>query len=234
MRCLAIIPARSGSKGLKDKNIKCFCGKPLMAWTIIEAIKSKCFSKIIVSTDSDIYAEVAKKYGADVPFLRSAENSSDKASTWDTAREVVLNCEKNGEQYDYICILQPTSPLRTADDIKRALDIMRKRNADSVVSVCELDHAINICNVLGKNLSLNGFYDSNKSGRRQDSEQYYRLNGAIYIQNKKALLDKENLYGEKSYAYIMGKLNSIDIDDEIDFIEAEAVMSYVCCTPAKK
>lgn len=225
MNCLAIIPARSGSKGLKDKNIKLFCGKPLMAWTIEAAIQSECFSTVIVSTDSKVYADIAKEYGAEVPFLRSNDNSSDKASTWDTAREVIKEYQNIGKKFDYICVLQPTSPLRNAEDIKQAFALLEDKNANSVVSVCELEHSISICNTLNEDLSLNGFYDSNKSGRRQDSKIYYRLNGAIYIQKTVDLINKENLYGENSFAYIMNKKSSLDIDDNIDFIEAEAVAS---------
>lgn len=224
MKSLAIIPARSGSKGVKDKNIKELCGKPLMAWTIEAAVNSGCFDKVMVSTDSQSYGDIAISYGAEVPFLRSSENASDNASTWDTAREVVANYMNQGQEFDYVCVLQPTTPLRGIHDIKNAFTLLQERNAKSVISVCELEHAINICNVLGENQSMEGFFDLNVSGRRQDAEDYYRLNGAIYIQQTDILMSKGTLYGPDSYAYIMDKISSVDIDDETDFVQAEAFL----------
>lgn len=224
MRRIAVIPARSGSKGLKDKNIKEMAGKPLMAYTIEAARLSGVFDEIMVSTDSEKYAEIARKYGASVPFLRSEATSGDKASTWDTVREVIGNYKNLGEEFDVVAVLQPTSPLRTADDIKGGMELFDKNHASAVIGVCELEHSINICNTLGENNSMNGFFDSNVSGRRQDAGKYYRINGALYIQKVDALMNKENLYGEGSYAYIMDKKASIDVDDEMDFKMAESLM----------
>ncbi len=226
MRKIAIIPARAGSKGLPDKNIKEFMGKPLIYWTIQAALDSQLFDEVMVSTDSDKYAEIAIQCGAEVPFLRSPKNASDVAGTWDTVREVILEYSCRGKEFDAFCLLQPTSPLRTSEDIKNAMSIFEEKKADAVVSLCELEHSISICNTLEDDNCLNGFFDSNGSGRRQEMEKYYRINGAIYIQKVEKLLQKENLYGNKSYAYIMEKLNSIDIDDEFDFIQAEALAKH--------
>lgn len=226
MGMIAIIPARSGSKGLKDKNIKKLCGKPLMAWTIEAAYESNCFDEVMVSTDSEYYAKIAKTYGAKVPFLRSEEMSSDVASTWDTVREVVNKYRELGKEFDSICLLQPTSPLRGGNDIVEGVKLFQEKKANSVIGVCKLEHAISVCNTLTDDFSMNGFFDSNKSGRRQDMEVYYRINGALYIQKINELMNHSNLYGEKSYAYIMDKVSSIDIDDEIDFIQAEALMMH--------
>ncbi len=224
MKRIAVIPARSGSKGLKDKNIKEMAGKPLMAYTIEAALSSGVFDEVMVSTDSDRYAEIARKYGASVPFLRSEETSGDKASTWDTVREVLSNYSNLGVEFDVVAVLQPTSPLRTADDIRGGVELFDKNNATAVIGVCELEHSINICNVLGENNSMDGFFDSNVSGRRQDAGKYYRINGALYIQRVNDLMEKKNLYGEDSYAYIMDKRASVDVDDEIDFRMAESLM----------
>lgn len=224
MGIIAIIPARSGSKGLVNKNIKELCGKPLMAWTIMSAIESNCFDEIMVSTDSEEYATIAREYGANVPFLRSDIMSSDTASTWDTVREVISNYNLIGKSFDSVCLLQPTSPLRDSNDISSAIDFYKKKKANSVVSVCEMEHSISICNTLPEDGSLFGFFDSNRSGRRQDMKKYYRLNGAIYIQQTQLLMKCENIYGVNSYAYIMDKVSSIDIDDEVDFICAESLI----------
>ena len=226
MKNIAIIPARSGSKGLPDKNIKMFCGKPLMAWTIEAALESKQFDEVMVSTDSVKYAEIAKEYGAQVPFLRSKVMSSDTAGTWDTVREVIENYKKFGKEFDTLCLLQPTSPLRRAGDIVAGMKLFVEKKADSVVAVCKSEHSISTYNTLADDLSMEDFFDSNKTGRRQDAAEYYRINGALYIQKISELLQFKNLYGPESYAYIMDKASSIDIDDEFDFVMAEAVYAH--------
>ncbi|MDO4187957.1 MAG: acylneuraminate cytidylyltransferase family protein [Lachnospiraceae bacterium] len=229
MKNIAIIPARSGSKGLKDKNIKPINGKPLIAYAIESAIQSGVFSTIHVSTDSEEYAEIAKKYGADVPFLRSEEMSSDTASSWDAVKEVIERYKELGMEFDNIVLLQPTSPLRDSDDIKGAYDVFIKNNAKAVVSVCEVDHSPLLSNTLPDNNSLDGFIDCNSSAPRQKLSKYYRLNGAIYIVNIKFLYDDTFIYRDGSYAYIMDKRKSIDIDDIFDFEMAEFIMSKRDC-----
>ena len=120
MKNIAIITARSGSKGLPHKNIKLLNGKPLMAWSIEAALKSGMFDTVIVSTDSEEYARIAREYGAEVPFLRSEATSGDNANSWDTVAEVLDNYRKLGREFDTFMLLQPTSPLRSAEDIQRA------------------------------------------------------------------------------------------------------------------
>ena len=223
---IAIIPARSGSKGLKDKNIKMLKGKPLLAYTVEAALKSGAFDCVHVSTDSESYAEIAREYGADVPFLRDAELASDTAGTWDTVRAVVRKYQELGKEFDIVTLLQPTSPLRDAADIQNAISIFEEKEADSVVSVCEVDHSPKICNTLGENESMEDFINTKTVGRRQDLGVFYRINGAIYIQKMDVLMEGKNLYGPKSYAYVMDKVHSVDIDDAFDFMVAEAAMDF--------
>ena len=224
MRNLAVILARSGSKGLKDKNIKELAGKPLLAYTVEAAIESGKYDMVHVSTDSELYADIAKKYGADVPFLRDEELAGDKSSSWDALRFVVTEYEKLGKSFDTVTLLQPTSPLRDAKDIQNAFDIYESKNATAVVSVCEVDHSPLVCNTLPEDGSLYGFIDLNKVGRRQDMKPYYRINGAIYIQKTNLLMDNTSIYSEGSYAYVMDKRHSVDIDDEVDFTVAQAII----------
>ena len=134
MKNIAIIPARAGSKGLPDKNIKLLNGKPLLQYSVEAALGSGCFDKVMVSTDSEKYAEIAREAGAEVPFLRSAYTSTDKASSWDMVEEVLDGYERLGWTFDTFCLLQPTSPMRTAEDIARAYGILREKNAFAVVS----------------------------------------------------------------------------------------------------
>lgn len=224
MKNIAIIPARSGSKGLKDKNIKDLCGKPLMAYSIEAARRSGQFDEVMVSTDSERYAETAREYGAEVPFLRSAATAGDTASSWDMVTEVLQSYERMGREFDTFCLLQPTSPLRVSDDISSAYEIYRARNGSAVVSLCELEHPLSWCGVLGENDSLDGFIRREQGNQRQTQKKYYRLNGAIYIVSIAEFRKDAFLYRENAYAYIMSKDRSVDIDTELDFRLAEFLM----------
>lgn len=226
MRNIAIIPARSGSKGLKDKNIKLLNGKPLLAYTIEAARDSKLFDEIMVSTDSKEYADIAKKWGAHVPFLRSEVLSNDTASSWDVVKDVLKKYNEQGEDFDTVTLLQPTSPLRTSNDIVQGYTVMNDKHANYVVSVSEMDHSPLWSNVLPQDHSLENFLNKEHTGKpRQQLPSYYRINGALYIVKTDYLMKADDIYKEKSFATIMAKENSIDIDDEIDFIIANALIN---------
>ena len=222
---IAIIPARSGSKGLPDKNIKDMLGKPLMGYTIEAALNSGCFSEVFVSTDSEKYAEIAKSLGASVPFLRSTDNAKDASSSWDVVREVLKTYEDRGDHFDTFCLLQPTSPLRNSEDIKGAYKLFQEKGANFVVSVCETEHPISWCGEIPDTLSLDGFIKRQQIGQRQKSVKTYRLNGAIYIADTKSFAEDSFLYRDGCFAYIMDTLRSVDIDTELDFEYAEFLMS---------
>jgi len=224
-KILAIIPARSGSKGLRHKNIKLLNDKPLIAYTIEAAIESDIFTDIVVSTDSEEYANISKRYGASIPFLRPDELASDIASSADMIVYTIQRLKELGKVYNYFVLLQPTSPLRKASDIKNAADLLIENKLDSVVSVCEAEHSLSIYNTLGDSLSLEGFINKNSATRRQDDKKYYRINGSIYISNVKKYLSERDFYGKKSKAYIMSRESSIDIDTELDFKIAEYIMT---------
>ncbi|MCT4619056.1 MAG: acylneuraminate cytidylyltransferase family protein [Marinisporobacter sp.] len=222
---LAIIPARSGSKGLKDKNIKELNRKPMIAYSIEAALKSKVFDYIIVSTDSKKYAEISQEYGANVPFLRPDNLSNDEASSIDVIEHTILELEKRGQIFDYFMLLQPTSPLRTKEDILESIKLVFEKKANSIVSVCETEHSPLWCNILDEKLNLDNFLNKDLVGRRQALPTYYRLNGAIYLSKIDYFIKCRDFYKEKSYAYIMDKKNSIDIDDIIDFKIAKALLN---------
>ncbi len=224
MKNLAIIPARSGSKGLKDKNIKELNGKPLLSYSIEAAKESNLFNEIMVSTDSPQYAEIAKNFGANVPFLRSESNSSDKASSWDVVLEVLSKYLETSQKYDSVCLLQPTSPLRTAKDIIEAYKLLEVKQADAVTSVCEVDHSPLWTMTLPENLSLEEFKKRDSDTPRQFLEKYYRLNGAIYIRKIHYSSKGIQFIDTNEFAFIMPRERSIDIDTALDFIIAEAVM----------
>ncbi|MDF2868544.1 MAG: neuA [Anaerocolumna sp.] len=226
MKHLAIIPARSGSKGVKDKNIKLLDGKPLMAYTIEAALLSGIYDEVHVSTDSLEYAEIAKNYGGKVPFLRSPVLSGDNSSTWDAIIEVIQKYESINMDFDLITLLQPTSPLRTCEDIKKAYDIFIMKNANSVVSICEVDHSPLWCNTLPQDLSMDNFIKKELLEKgRQKLDTYYRINGAIYMFSKEYFMKHKNIYHQNCYGYIMDKYHSVDIDDEMDFLIASTIVN---------
>lgn len=226
MSRIAIIPARSGSKGLKDKNIKLLNGKPLMAYTIEAAIKSGMFDKVFVSTDSQKYADIAMQYGADASFLRSKTNSTDLSSSWDVVREVIEKFKEKGQFYDEVMMLQVTSPLRIEEDIIRSIDLLHSKNANAIVSLTKADHSPIWCNTLPEDGNMDHFErDEYRDMPRQLLPQFYRYNGAIYLVKEKELY-KDIMFVDQCFAYLMPRERSIDIDDEFDFIIAESIMKY--------
>ena len=225
MNNIAIIPARSGSKGLRDKNIKKMEGRPLLEYSIDAAIQAGLFSEIMVSTDSEIYAEIARNAGASVPFLRNGETSQDRTSSWEVVREVLANYQKAGKSFETVCLLQPTSPLRKAQDIVEAYRLYCEKKANSVISVCETEHSPLWSNMLPDSLSMDGFMNEEGSAPRQQLGLYYRINGAVYIVNTEYIKQNSNIYCN-SFAYIMPKERSIDIDTELDFVIAECIHKY--------
>jgi len=219
---LAIIPARGGSKRLKNKNILPLSEKPLIAYSIEAGLQSKYIDKVVVSSDSSDILEVAQKYGANT-IKRPEELASDTASTFDAINHTL----QHYQEYDYIVLLQATSPLRTYKHIDEAIERLEKKSADAIVSVCEMDHSPLWSNTLDEDESLSDFLDESIANKRsQDLEQYYRINGAIYIcQREKLLFEKNFFIKEKIYAYKMDKKYSIDIDEAIDFQIAEVLLS---------
>ena len=187
---LAIIPARGGSKRLPRKNVLDLNGKPLIAYSIEAGLKSKYIDKVIVTSDDDEILTISERYGADT-IKRPDELASDTATTFDAIKHAMENCER----YDYIILLQPTSPLRNEKHIDEAIELLESKNADAVVSVCEMDHSPLWSNTLNDSLSMSDFLkDEVVNKRSQDLEKYYRLNGAIYICNIKKFLKEESFF----------------------------------------
>ena len=219
---LAVIPARGGSKRLPRKNVLDLNGKPLIAYSIEAGLKSKYIDKVIVTSDDDEILTISERYGADT-IKRPDELASDTATTFDAIKHAMENCER----YDYIILLQPTSPLRNEKHIDEAIELLESKNADAVVSVCEMDHSPLWSNTLDDSLSMKGFLrDEVLNKRSQDLEKYYRLNGAIYICKTEKLLEERGFFlKENIYAYVMDRENSIDIDEEIDFKMAEVILN---------
>jgi len=224
---LGLIPARGGSKGLPRKNIKPLLGKPLIAWTIEQALASEYLDKVIVSTDEKEIADISKKYGAEVPFMRPKELAKDNAKGIDVVLHVIDWFMKNDKlkQFDLLMLLQPTSPLRTTEDIDKTIEYLFSKEAKAIVSVCEVDHHPLWSNTLPEDGCMKNFIRQeivNKN--RQELAVFYRLNGAIYLAYCDYIKEQKSFFGEKTFAYIMPKERSIDIDNEIDFKLAEILI----------
>ena len=217
-KVLAIIPARGGSKRLPRKNVLDLNGEPLVAWSIKAGQRSKYIDKIVVTSDDPEILRIAKYYGV-LSINRPAMLSSDTATTFDAIEHVIENIGK----YDYVVLLQPTSPLRSEKHIDEAIELLKSKKASAVVSVCKMDHSPLWSNILDDSLSMKGFLrDEALNKRSQDLEQYYRLNGAIYICKTEKLLEAKSFFLKRDiYAYEMDRNSSIDIDEEADFLLAE-------------
>lgn len=221
-KVLAVIPARGGSKGLPGKNIKVLGGKPLIAWTIDAALDTNFIDKIIVSTDCQNIVKVAKNFGAEVPFIRPDELSSDTATTSDVISHAINSMK---EKYDILILLQPTSPFRTAKDIENAFEIYKSTITSSVASVYCADKSPywyftrDEIGTISSVLKMEGQFS-----RRQELPVTYLLNGAIYIVDMKKFLSYEKFIFDDSLSYVMSKESSIDIDNLMDFRLAELIV----------
>ena len=183
------------------------------------------FDEIMVSTDSKEYASVAIKYGAKVPFLRTKKNSDDNASSWDVVKEVVKKYKDMGKEFNTVCMLQPTSPLRIAEDIVNGYKLFNEKKADTVIAVCETQHSPLWSNTLDESNCMKGFIsDDILNCPRQKLQQYYRINGALYIRKISTLYNEGNMYDCNCYAYVMPRERSVDIDTMLDFRIAQAMM----------
>lgn len=224
-KVLAIVPARSGSKRLPRKNIRDLHGKPLIAWSIEAGLASKYVDKLIVSTDDDEIADISREYGADVPFLRPSELATDHVKTIDVAIHALKYFESKNELYDYILLLQPTSPLRDAKHINEAFEIMIEKGAKGVISVCKVEHPQEWTNSLPADGSMDSFIDRKHLNiRSQELQERYRINGAIYVAKTLDLLKEKTFLLERGVvAYIMERNVSVDIDVEEDFIFAKCL-----------
>ncbi|MFD3157509.1 cytidylyltransferase domain-containing protein [Haloimpatiens sp. FM7330] len=224
-KVLAIIPARGGSKGVPRKNIKLLNGKPLIAYTIEEAKKSKYIDKIIVSTEDEEIASISKNYGAEVPFLRPKELARDNTPGIEPVIHCVEWLKKNwGYISDYVCLLQCTSPFRKGKHIHEALNKMFSKQADSIISLCESEQTPYWMKKI-KDGKIKYFLEQGKLyERRQDIPKTYITNGAIYIIKSQVLLQNKTWYTENTIPYIMDKISSIDIDTLNDFELAEFYM----------
>jgi len=225
-RILGVIPARGGSKAIPRKNIKPLLGRPLIAYTIASALKSKLLTRVIVSSDDKEIIEISKRYGADVPFVRPKELATDLSLATDVIRHAVLETERlEGMEYDYVVMLQPTTPLRTAEDIDEALKKLIETGADSVISVVNVGpmHPVRMKRIIDDRLADYAEEEVENMPKELLPPVYIR-NGAIYAVKRKILVDGRSFKGDDCRPYVMPEERSINIDSKIDFLLAEIIM----------
>lgn len=221
---LAIVTARAGSKRLPNKNGLDFCGRPLFIWSVNAGLECPEVAKTLVTTDSPEYQALALAAGASCPRLRSPKLSSDQASSVDVVADV-LDCEDGTHSYTGLILLQPTSPLRTADDISAAIQLHQSTGAPAVVSVCEAECPPAWIGQIGTDLRMDDFIRPEfRNLRSQDLGTWYRLNGAVYVIGIDDFRSEQGFMPQGTVAYIMPRMRSIDIDTAHDFELAQRVM----------
>jgi CMP-N-acetylneuraminic acid synthetase len=225
-KILAIIPARAGSKRVAHKNIKPLGGKPLIAWTIDAALKTELNMDVVVSTDSQEIADIALQYGAKVPFLRPDYLATDTSSSFDAIEYTIERLREEGHHYDYLMLLQPTSPLRQSRHIEEVFALLQSKAAKAILSVSEIDHPIEWSMTLEADLCVDHYIHQNAQNltkRSQDFEKRYRINGALFCIEIGAYLNYKTFYLPTGgvYSYVMENKYGIDIDELSDFEYAE-------------
>ncbi|HOM01300.1 MAG TPA: pseudaminic acid cytidylyltransferase [Acetivibrio sp.] len=221
-KSIAIIPARGGSKRIPKKNIKDFCGKPIIAYSIGAALESGVFEEVMVSTDSEEIAEIAKKYGARVPFFRSSQMADDYATTAQVVMEVLEEYKKLGREFDYVFCLYPTAPFTTPELIRDAVKIMDTYKPDEVIAVVEFSYPPQRCYSMDENGFISYKYKEYIDTRSQDLEKLYHDAGQFYIYNVKPFYMRNGRIEDGIMPIILSPMSVQDIDTEEDWLIAEA------------
>ena len=225
---LAIIPARGGSKGLPRKNILSLSDKPLIVWSIEAARESKYIDKCIVSTDDDKIANIVKEFGGDVPFKRPAHLAMDESTTFAVLEHGINFFKNQSVEFDYLVLLEPTSPLRDSNDIDEAIMILHeKRNiADSIVGVSKVEAMHPAFDVSINKAGLIQPYigESFKVLRRQEIEELYFFEGSVYVSDIQVLLKEKGFYHDRTLPFVVPRWKSLEIDEIIDLLTAETVL----------
>lgn len=221
---LGLIPARGGSKGVVGKNVRPLAGEPLVARTVRVALESDALDAVVVSTDDAAIAQAARTAGAEV-LQRPTELASDTATMTGVIGHALGELAQQGHEFTHLMLLQPTSPLREASDIRAAISRMDETGASAVVSVCETEHSPLLANTLPEDGSLEHFLRPEVArANRQDLPHHYRLNGAIYLADIGFYRQTGSFLGAGAYALVMPPERSVDIDSELDFAIAELLV----------
>lgn len=229
MKILGLVNARGGSKGVPGKNIKPLGGKPLIAWSIGAGLGSRLLSKVVVSTDCEKIAAAAREAGAEVPFLRPAELATNTAKQIDAVIHAVKFMEDRDGRYDYVCILQPTCPLRSSEDIDGALDLLTSSDADSVITVTDVGgrHPMTLYRK-GADSCISPYLTSDGAGvLRQNFEDLYWRTGGVYAMKRDIVVERRSLYGDDVRGYEVPEERCFNIDGPFDWALCEAYVGYL-------
>lgn len=218
---IAIITARGGSKRIPKKNIKEFCGKPIIAYSIETALESGLFDEVMVSTDSEEIADVARKYGANVPFMRSEKTSNDFATTSDVIKEVIEQYKNIGKEFEYIFCIYPTAPFITKERLIEAAELLEKNNPAEVIPVVPFSFPPQRCFVVDENNYMSYKYKEFSQMRSQDLEKWYHDAGQFYVYNTNKYLSLNGIITEDIMPIILSEMEVQDIDNEDDWKIAE-------------
>ncbi|MFW5630311.1 MAG: pseudaminic acid cytidylyltransferase [Acetivibrio ethanolgignens] len=224
---IAIITARGGSKRIPGKNIKIFCGKPIISYSIEAALESKLFSEVMVSTDSMEIAEIAKQYGAVVPFMRSEKTADDYATTADVIMEVLRRYEKKGKIFKYACCIYPTAPFVTADKLRQAMEIMEKEKPVAVMPMTAFSYPPQRCFIINDEGNAEYKYEEYINARSQDLETQYHDAGQFYVYNIEKYMKLNGRVRTEIKPMIVSELEVQDIDNEEDWKMAELKYSFM-------
>ena len=219
--CIAIIPARGGSKRIPKKNIKKFCGKPIIYYSINSAINSKCFKKVIVSTDNDEISRIASKYGAEVPFKRPRSLSNDKALTRDVVNHCISFLDRLYISFDYICVIYPTAPLIQKEKIVEGYKLIKSNKYDFVFTATQYHYPVQRAFKINKLNQIKMLDQKYRYTMSNNLEKIYHDAGQFYFGKKKSFLDYKPTFGKNSYPIILSKSLVQDIDDIDDWKIAE-------------
>lgn len=224
--CAAIITARGGSKGIPGKNLRPAAGKPLIAWTIETALAATSLDRVIVSTESPEIADVARRHGAEAPFMRPADLAQDHTPGIEPVLHAVQWLEENeGYQPDIIVLLQPTSPLRIPEDIDRAIELIHEKSADAIVSVTPAEaHPYWMKQIDGSGRMTDFIKLEQPIDRRQDLPEVYVLNGAIYLARYEVLVEQKTFYTDNTLCLVMPIERSLDVDTPWDLYLADLIL----------
>lgn len=234
MRVLGLIPARGGSKGIARKNIRLLCGKPLLQYTADAALAARHLAKLILSTEDEEIADVGRRCGLEVPFLRPAELAEDITPTLPVVVHAVRWMEEHGERFDAVCLLQPTNPLRRSDDIDECIELMGRTDADTVLTVLPVPHEYNPHWVyfLGGDGALHlSTGEGDPISRRQALPPAFHREGSVYVARRQVVMENNSLYGRRVVGYHIDSSRSVNIDGPQDWLRAEALLAQGILQP---
>ncbi len=220
-KIIAIIPARGGSKRIPRKNVREFCGQPIIKYSIDTAIASGLFDTIMVSTDDSEIAEISRSLGAEVPFMRTSKNADDQSTLTDVLREVLLEYDGRGKDFVYFCCILPTAPFLSVSTLRQGFNVLQATNADSVIPVVRFSYPIQRALKIESDGRLHMFNPENYSARSQDLEPAYHDCGQFYWMKTKSLIEQMRAFAKHTVAIVLPESEVQDIDEEEDWKLAE-------------